>query len=525
MSFITKDRNLINKLLKLAQQNPNNPDSPQDNFDVAADPISNLNVIENLIKNLEQNIDQQGSSFSSDRDNTNLFVKDLENSYSFLHFLARNVVRETNTGYPLSIGHRKDQLAQEVEWFKNNKINQNLYFKYPQTSQQDSDDFQFWVNKSAIIDFIRSLDKRSSDKNQGGDLMAVMLGKIKNEISQLSGQNINPDGEDNSEDKGDETDLPDNYIVDAIPNPVDLNDWGAKGTIPLTVGDLRNDGKLKSWVGSKEINLLENNKQIEAADRANICKLLNVLYKRADKLNTFYAADENQKVVYSYYLKQMTSFVKTNNCPVDTSGRDKSKEKSDKDGDDSTNKKRKPGSGGGAVNIDEILKYLPLRTDVVNFERILRFFNFVENNIAEEDVKGEFRTRIENLGSSVSSEMNEIKNMVKTGQDQLASNFSLNSHPNDIVNMLKEFRRYNEFLQKYMNIVNYTQNAVSSLMQGLEDKNISDATMYYLKAQVGYGGSEASSIAYQNKAAIRQLSSSVGQAIKSIKSNPGTFQQ
>lgn len=498
MSFITQDRYLINKLLKLAQEGSNNPQPTG----LQPDPSLNFLVLETLINNLEQSI--SSSTFSSERDNTQLFSKDLENSYNFLHFLARNGIKEDASFQYLVIPHRKDQLNEEIKWFNDNKVNQKDYFQYPKPSQENSDDFKFWIHKNGINLFLSSLYNRTNDKNNGGDLMKVMIDKLLNEINQNSGQNIGPA----STDKPGQTqpNINDNMAVDGIPNPVLLSNIYQPGQIPLLVKDLKDDSTFKSWVSGNKIAINNGKENLEADNDENICQLINVLYKRAKRYKDYYSGKPEQKDLFDYYFNQMTKISSQNKCSVSgTDKDDKSKDK--KPGSD------KDGKSTEFSNIDLIIRVLPLRTDVINIERINRFLIYVRDNIAEERSDGDLKQRVERALATVTQASEDTQDLVKSNDQLKAVNFSLNSHPNDIVDMLKDFRNYNRFLQQYMIIVTTTANIVSLIMQGYEDK-VKPETLHYLKAQVGWGGSEGSSIAYQNQAALRQLSSSIAQGIR-----------
>ena len=105
MSFILQDRNLLNQLLKFAQQGQPLP-APE-----AGNQTDKLkDVAKKLVDNLMGQIGQTGT-FTADRDNADLNMKNLVNLKALLTFIQFNGIRYNNL--KLVIPHTKNG-AQEL---------------------------------------------------------------------------------------------------------------------------------------------------------------------------------------------------------------------------------------------------------------------------------------------------------------------------------------------------------------------------------------------------------------------------
>lgn len=500
MSFIIQDKFLSNKLIRIGQNAPQ------------PDPTLNFSVVDSLLENLDTKI-QSYNQFYSQRPNTEIFVKDLENDYNFLHFLSRNGIRDDSAGSkPLAYFHiRKNSPEygnQEVIKIEQLLSQDKEYFKYPAPKDAKGDDFNFWVNKNAIIAFLSLLYDRSKEEDKGGDLMRLMIDKLINLLNTNSGQNLNPkENAGTDKDKTNQTLNPE-WALDALPKIINLNNHYEDGPLQLKVKDLNSDNTFKSWVGTNRPQILENNEQKDLANKENICKLISYLQLRAENYQQKdRKQNEQTTALVNYYVTQINSIAKQNNCSVGS----KTPGTSDKDKEDKDNKDKSKDNTSVKRNIDILVRALPLRTTDIDFDRIGRFFN-IARNIGNENVN----SKIENIAATVSNSMSNLKNMVSISNKESADHFSFNVHPNDIISLLGDnYRRYNEFLNLYIEIVKKTSDAISMLLSYLEPQ-LEESSLYYMKAQVGWGGSEGSSVAYQNMAAIRQLMYNVDQAIRKV---------
>ena len=178
MSFIIQNKDLRNTLFKIAQEQP-----------LQAHPFYASVVWKGLLDNLEKNVNSYSEdNFTSQRDNSELYLKNLQSAYQFLLFLQQNGVLYENE--PLCIMHspkfQANDPKQHISQYAQRGLDVSKYYQYPNSR---GNDFRFWVNKEGVTKFIKSLYDKSQNTEQGGEVLKVLLDKLLAEINQNSGQN------------------------------------------------------------------------------------------------------------------------------------------------------------------------------------------------------------------------------------------------------------------------------------------------------------------------------------------------
>jgi len=491
MSFIIKDKDLFNKLFKIAQEAPSqvNPEYPS-------------LVFEGLLENLERNLQVYSEDqFVSQRGNSELYLKNLQSTYQFLLFLQQNGVLFENK--PLSIYHDPDLQEndpnQHIIKYKYFGVNPELYLKYPANRKQD---FRFWVYKDGVTRFIKSLYDKSKNEDQGGKLLKVLLDRLLVDMnSSLGGNIIDPNKKEAPVNK--ETN------VDGFPTNFRLNFPYDKGNVPLTVGDLDSLDTLKSFfTPGRKLYVIENNQFINGLE--NICKILEILQKRSEIYKYASTGTPNANV-FEYYYQQITSFLSQANCSVSGGSKD---DKDGEDGGDGNRDRRQRGSDtGNFTDLNRLISSLPLNLNTINFRAITDFFRVLLEFAGNNEDKGTYQQ----YASDVSSNIARIRSLLRAGDNVVSYSFDLNSRPVSILHEIQEKSQYSVFLELLGRIVETTRRAILYLKSKGQD--ISPTYMQALNAQVGYSASSANSIAHQNLQILSRLDSQRSLALNVLRGN------
>jgi len=494
MSFIIKNKDLFNKLFKIAQENP------------AFKPYKDA-IYANLLENLQRNIDlYSDDKFTSSNPNTELYLRDLQSPYELLLFLAQNGVLYNNE--LLSIVHdpakQINDPRQRIVPFIEKGLNIKKYFQYPANR---GNDFRFWVNKDGIAKFIKSLYDNSLNDNKGGKLLKTLLDKILIELNNNAGENtIDPKSANKPET------LNPNSQLDAFANPYNLQNPRGTGSTILFAKDIENLNAFKTWLGN--LGVINNNQKIDLIE--NICLILASLKIRTDWLKANAATNNPQlSEIYEYYENQINNFNIQSNCNVEGKGTGSGTDTGTGTGTGygsgaSGNRQREAGDGFDPQNLTQITNSLPLRLDQINIDYITKFFSLLEAVSNQYD-----KQKYNGFLAQVQSNWNSYTEQLKHNTFDF---FDLNQPPLAIMNSLKDQSSYIGALESLQRVVVYTQQAISHLKDSLErGGSISPGALAAFRSQVGSGNAVGSSIAYSNLQKLSMLATNVNQLIQITK--------
>lgn len=504
MSFIIQNKDLYNALFKIAQEQP-----------LQAHPFYASVVWKGLLDNLEKNVNNYSEdNFTSQRDNSELYLKNLQSAYQFLLFLQQNGVLYENE--PLCVMHspkfQANDPKQHISQYAQRGLDVSKYYQYPNSR---GNDFRFWVNKEGVTKFIKSLYDKSQNTEQGGEVLKVLLDKLLAEINQNSGQNkIDPNAKTKPK-------IDPNTLVDGFPQMYDIKNPKTRGDKGLSVKDLDSIQTLQRFFLSN-VKVLNGKEELDVAN--DICPLLNALHLRANEY-TIRNTDQRYNELFEYYKGQIEEFANSSNCSLSNkpgTGTDKEKG-SGTDGEDKEKGSGKDKSGRNRQTgytdsgIKEVMYKLPLNMQNIDFDRIGKFFEELMKQSSEQDkgIYQKYNMQIESL-------KNRYQDVLKDSSPS-AHQFSLQSSPLSVMNMLKEGSNYKGFLELLKLVVSTTRDAVIMLQRRLsplfEESNSFSQYEAWLNAQVGYEGTNGNSIAYQNLSVLSRLESNVGQVFSITKGN------
>lgn len=504
MSFIIQNKDLYNTLFKIAQEQP-----------LQAHPFYASVVWKGLLDNLEKNVNNYSEdNFTSQRDNSELYLKNLQSAYQFLLFLQQNGVLYENE--PLCVMHspkfQANDPKQHISQYAQRGLDVSKYYQYPNSR---GNDFRFWVNKEGVTRFIKSLYDKSQNTEQGGEVLKVLLDKLLAEINQNSGQNkIDPNAKTKPK-------IDPNTLVDGFPQMYDLKNPKTRGDKGLSIKDLDSLQTLQRFF-LNNVNVLNGKDEVDIAN--DICPLLNALYLRANEY-VIRNTDQRYNDLFEYYRSQIEEFASSSNCSLSNkpgAGTDKEKG-SGTDGEDKEKGSGKDKSGRDRQTgytddgFRKVIDKLPLNMQNIDFSAINEFFNALDEQSSEKD-----RNVYQSFSNNFNSLFEQYKHFLKAGSSDIY-NFSLQSSPLDVLKMLENQSNYKGILELLKGMVAQVRNSIIYLQRRLSPAfKSSDSLKDFeaeINAQVGYEGTNGNSIAYQNLSVLSRLESRVGQVFNITKGN------
>lgn len=166
MSFILKDKNLLNELLKLAQV-------PAPVPALAASPDQVKSIAKKFVDNLTQQTSQD--KFTSSTGDANLSTKHLRNLSELLNFLSAKGISFGNLKLVLSHANQafSSGVAGDAAYKSLDPQSQSLYVKYPDV---DGDQFQYWVYKNGVIEYVQDLQQQATEQTPRGHMLRPFVG-------------------------------------------------------------------------------------------------------------------------------------------------------------------------------------------------------------------------------------------------------------------------------------------------------------------------------------------------------------
>lgn len=177
----------------------------------------------------------------------------------------------------------------------------------------------FWINMDALkqyLNYLLGVTKKLIDAGKPNVLFSVQLSKLIQDANRHMFQT--PLSEQY------QVTVPDNTLLDSLPNPLDPKNPNAQGTIPLLYSNLQDFNSFcqKSNIGWTDQKLTINN----APDKFDICGAINVLFTRAKVRNRTASNDLvpntklTQKQLANAYLVGVEKMAQGMNCSLTGGG-------------------------------------------------------------------------------------------------------------------------------------------------------------------------------------------------------------
>lgn len=290
------DKDLINTLLKIAQQTPN----------LNNDQIKNIAI--KFVNNLNAEIDKPESTITSEKDGAELSPRYLESLSAFLNFLRFNGMSVGGNKIvlphaPASGGAMQGGVEGDAEYASMSDSEKSQYFKYPKVND---DNFQYYVNKNALIKYLEDLQMQSSENSPRGKVLRIYVKNLLQEIEKELGVSIAKSTATKNEDKVD-----DNMVFDNLPELLSFRNLGEKGNFPVKASDLKSQQTFFALLSKGIKGIQDDSGVIELKDfnKDEMCMAVNIVYARAYKLSNT-VGDESSKT----YVKLVDNLAKSMGC-------------------------------------------------------------------------------------------------------------------------------------------------------------------------------------------------------------------
>jgi hypothetical protein len=466
-SFIYDDQDLINELIKLAQDLP----APRENVELpeaqtAQNPITNLLK---LINGLQSHINPQREGvIYHEGDVTNrpsLTSTNLESLGDLLRFLSSSKIIMDGK----RIAYNSDEEKQVGQGYKFYSSETHTYSE-PMRGDANKG---FYINPELLRSYVVYLQSYNANNPQPG--MDIMLKSLISEIN----KSLNLGMQDYKQQAAPV--LADNTVLDNTPK--DFNgttaDLAMNGPVELNYGNVKDLNEFRKWMSGNQITTKSQNKQVTIQDPSfNECMVLGSLAQRAGLMARQPMADEQQRIKVEVYQKQIAAIGKQAQCPVFGG----------------SGQQGQSGASSSAI-ISEIIDSPPLSQSDIDFGRINSFFTKLETLMAGT------QPIISKLKSDVEAEMATVAQHMTNGSAETSFRIGAASDLNAKIRVQNQnvFQIVVGLLDKIVTdtgaALNYFRNAY-----GNRDQKANK----FVAEQIGSGNYDTSSIYYSNKQAINQ---------------------
>lgn len=287
------------------------------------------------------------------------------------------------TGGADVFSHNMDSMGDFVQWLASNgtKIGAQAIV-YPGTQQRPSEEYGYfkiepgteiivpirtsdrtvvgyWINPTALKNYLVSL--QSDPKLKNNVMFQVQLLKL------IQDANKQLDLDVSEQYKEPEKALPDTTVADTTTQLLDPTRWSGQGTIPLTLGDLKDSTTLNSWLSSKNIGLNiggHSGGMMINHPEFDHCAVLKILNQRA-AFNASRATSADAKAVAAAYAQKVKGIATEIQCDLGAGAQDPNA------------KSTQQGQGELGAASPQILQQLsslrPFDANVVSFPEIKKF--------------------------------------------------------------------------------------------------------------------------------------------------------
>lgn len=305
MSFIHNDKNLLNELIRLAQEQRLTPKTPQQlklEEDLRGGTPQEIKALQDMARKLVTNLQSQlnAPKFTAERDNADLRMqaKDLN---SLLAFLSLNGIALSNL--KLALPNLGNQAAitgtgeGNPELTKLSPEQQKLYMTYPYEAPR------YFVYKDGLIAYLRDL------KSKNIPLLTAMADKLIEQANEELGLKMT------KEVPKEEIKLDPEMVVDELPTPFSAENPTARGPFQIKIKDLASFNTKSSFVDNilAKVNYSKDNQPValDSMDKGTLCSFIGALHDRASQ---YFELREEPR--FKQYLDAVTRISSMYACPV-----------------------------------------------------------------------------------------------------------------------------------------------------------------------------------------------------------------
>jgi hypothetical protein len=342
---IFNDQKLISDLLDIVQPVKQGQAAPPD-----ADAIKA--IASKLVNKLGVE-----SSISVDNPDVQLFMRDLQSLGQLVNFLNINGVKYNNI------------MIVQPDYNKLDADMKRLYVPFKGEGAITVGGATPAIYKDGLVAYFKSLQQEAGD--EGGQLLTGILNNLAQQINKLLGTKL-----------GAEETAPTGAVsmatqVDTVPQVLDAEHWGDEGTIPLILADIKSVDALRNWLRMRNVSLktvMETkndqgqslktpiNATVKDLQYFDICKVINILHNRAQKL--YGGTQRPEGKAYLASMKQIAGQASCSLTGVSTT------ETGGGTGEGA-------GAGGGArisaAALQQLASLKPFNSQYINFHEISTF--------------------------------------------------------------------------------------------------------------------------------------------------------
>lgn len=300
------DKNLLDNLLRIAQQQqaPAGQATPQ-----PPDPNQLRDTAMKLVQSLKAQVD--GPVFTSNKENAAVRVTHLTSLANLLNFLAFNGIKYNGADIVLShnpnTGHMSGKTPLPGDITFDTKIKgtplEAAYAKYPEPDDEAGDNFQYRVNKGALLAYLRMLQEQAEKE----PLMKPMVLRLFDEANaelQMNASKEKP--------KAEKT-FPAEHDLDFLPEKLSPAQPLMQGNVPLKIKDLQSKQTFYSYVSGAPFHMDKDEADVPAKEfsKDDFCLLLNILHTRASDFEGKRGLDIDKE-----YLRLVSNLASQYSCEI-----------------------------------------------------------------------------------------------------------------------------------------------------------------------------------------------------------------
>jgi len=257
----------------------------------------------------------------------------------------------------------------------------------------------YWINPAAFKAYLVSL--QGDEKLKTNVMFQVQLLKL------IQDANTQLDLDISEQYKAPEKVLPDTTVADSTPAELNPTQWSTQGSIPLTLGNLKDSTTLNAWLSDKKIGLNigghTGGMMINHPDFDH-CALLKILNQRA-AFKASRAPTAEAKEIAAAYAQKVKAIAAEIKCDLGGQSKD---DPNKKPGDQS-------GQGGLAAASPQILVQLsslrPFNSQYISFPEITKFLELYGQYANDADVS--------NMINRINTNINTFKTNYYAGSDTI----------------------------------------------------------------------------------------------------------
>lgn len=296
------DRDLLNELLKIAQDPAAGGQPRQPTSTTVFTPEQIKGIATKFLQNLQQLSTETQEEFTAEKGGANLSTPHLKDLPSLLNFLQTSGI--STNGLKLVIPHATQAFSssgQGLDLYKQLKPEQQkLYAKYPNV---DGENFQYYVYKDGLVKYVQHLEEKASGNDPGARLMRHYIAPLLQQIQDQLEINVPAAGQAKP--------LDPRSVLDQLPGVLVFESPYEAGSYQLLPAMLATNGTLFQAISAWGIKLKQGNQIKPVKEAKDLCTVVQILYTRA-KNDVGTKGDE----VAKGYLQLITTLAGSMNCSL-----------------------------------------------------------------------------------------------------------------------------------------------------------------------------------------------------------------